>query len=183
MTTYVDMEASYLLWDLIWKKDSPSFTELNMLDAVTIRDRRVQGWLFTSSNGVVKSKLPSNWRREFILNRAANFRNCLAHYYHPQLNKWIYISDPDALYQLLESVQQTALLLHPHLNKGSTFMEVTYTKQARGQRLEIPSYTNSWLCDLGIKERHARAEAVRQERADGGKTKSSGGRGARGGGA
>jgi hypothetical protein len=53
MTTYEDMDASYLLWELIWKKDSNTFTELNMLDSVLIDNGAMRGWLFTSSNGTV----------------------------------------------------------------------------------------------------------------------------------
>jgi len=152
-TTLGSLEASYLLWDIVWRKDSSTFTELNVLDVVQLSPAGgVIGWLFTSSNGTVKSKLAANWRIEAILNRCGYLDNdTIAHHYNPNVKHWMCVADPDTMQDALSSKSSArgAIILHPQLTKSSTFMEVLCTKTSTKEgRVEIPQYTNSWLCDL-----------------------------------
>eukprot|EP01032_Pedospumella_encystans_P021682 gene21682-24586_t len=164
-TTLESIDASYLLWDCIWKKDASSFIELNLLDIVQLSPSGgVIGWLFTSSNGTVKSKLAANWRLESILNRCNYLENeCIAHFYNPTVKKWVYLTNADSMAEALnfKSPSRSAIILHPQLNRASTMMEVVCTKAAaREGRLEIPQYTNAWLCDLSSRGHRNRAESL-----------------------
>lgn len=152
-TTLESLEASYLFWDNVWKKNSASHTELNLLDVVQLSPTGgVIGWLFTASNGTVKSKLSTNWRLESILNRCNYLENeCIAHHYNPIVKKWQYLANAESMSDAIsfKSQSRSAIVLHPQLNRASTFMEVVCTKcAAREGRLEVPQYTNAWLCDL-----------------------------------
>jgi hypothetical protein len=148
------MEASYLVWDNIWKKDAPpgGATELNILDVVQLSaDRVITGWLFTSSTGVVKSKLVSNWRTDAILHRCSGFeRDNLAFVYNNAMQSWVGITNADKLAVSFtnKGSDKSALIIHPNLTKTSTFMEVSCVKSQKNNRVEVPVFFHNWLCDI-----------------------------------
>ena len=146
------IEASYLVWDRIWKKDSQHHTEMNILDTVQLSSEgTVIGWLFTSSNGTVKSRRKENWHVSTIAERCNRFENdVIAHHYNTNTKKWNYVRNSEQLTQAITTKgnDRAALLIHPQLSKTSTLMEVECTLHTKHGSMELPSFTNAWLSAL-----------------------------------
>lgn len=68
-------DAAQWIWNLLWTPDQSesSFAKLNILDVIQISsDQSVNGWIFTSSNGLIKSKSKSRWNEVCINDRLNN---------------------------------------------------------------------------------------------------------------
>lgn len=163
-TTLNAVDASYFLWDALWKKDTSSYLSLNILDVVQLTaDGAISGWLFTSSQGEVKSKLATNWRLDTMVNRCSYFeKGTIAHHYNVSVRKWMCLTSTDMLASVIgaKNPSRSAVILHPLLNRSTVFMEVDCVKPVYERRIEIPTFTNTWLCDLSAKGMKTKVDSL-----------------------
>lgn len=66
---YREIAASAYILDSLWRKDQKSFIKFNVLDAIQIVAGDIVRWLFTSSDGYVKSKSKNGWNADSLAER------------------------------------------------------------------------------------------------------------------
>lgn len=103
------MDASHYVWDRLWEPMQDAKASFDVLDIVRLQNSVIQGWLFTTADGQVKSKSRHRWRIEMVGERCCldgvSFR---AHAYVK--DKWVNITDYDILAQVSKSPQCKAIV-------------------------------------------------------------------------
>eukprot|EP01038_Epipyxis_sp_PR26KG_P007078 gene7078-9662_t len=109
--TKVAMIGSIMVWNALWQQKSNdtsdnNYEQLNVLDTIIYSKPggMITAYLFTTVDGLVKSKLPNKWFYNQILMRALSLNNksepesaLFCDHYVESLNYWIRFSNKDEL--------------------------------------------------------------------------------------
>ena len=147
--TYENVKASEFVWDALWRSDQTTFVKFNILDAVQIGAGEILRFLFTSSEGFVKSKSKGSWTIDAIAGRClsgdveSRFRANVSHL-SPELD-WKSISKLQELAPLFEKDLQhkSAAVLYGHVDGLVSYLEAIY-EVIPGQ--PAPKVTTFSLC-------------------------------------
>ena len=145
-------EAAQFVWNTLWKRDQPSHVDMNTLDVIQLSGGAIIGWLFTSSDGTVKSKLQSRWNNRSVVERATKLslkHEIQCNFYNTFLNKFITIQSDESLKETLHEkhVNPTVILTYAHLTGSNlSYMESVYEYPVTIVKSAPPKLTNYTLC-------------------------------------
>lgn len=146
---YEDVKASEFVWDSLWRSDQNSFVTFNILDAVQVGAGDVSRWLFTSSEGLVKSKSKSRWTIDAVAERCIgdNTENRLRANisYQSSTLDWRCISKVQELAPFFEIDlhNKSSAVLYGHVDGHVSYLESVY-EVITG--LPAPKVTTFSLC-------------------------------------
>lgn len=89
------------VWAALWDRDDPTRCSFDILDAMTFEGSEIAGWIFTASDGEIKSKLKSKWTMNEFFHRCRYDESVCAgaeiefHAYHQ--DQWLVLTERDHL--------------------------------------------------------------------------------------
>eukprot|EP00596_Hydrurales_sp_CCMP1899_P002004 CAMPEP_0119051886 /NCGR_PEP_ID=MMETSP1177-20130426/73354_1 /TAXON_ID=2985 /ORGANISM="Ochromonas sp, Strain CCMP1899" /LENGTH=508 /DNA_ID=CAMNT_0007031243 /DNA_START=203 /DNA_END=1729 /DNA_ORIENTATION=- len=92
---YREIAASAYIWDSLWRKGQNSFIKFNILDVIQIVAGDIVRWLFTSSEGHVKSKSKKGWNADSLAERCVG--NNLDGQFRANISETIALSEWNAI--------------------------------------------------------------------------------------
>ena len=145
--TLIKLNASIYCWNSIWKVEE-SHIRLPILDAIQLSSNgNIIGWLFTATDGNVKSKSKNRWNESSVLDRCSGYNQKIGAHITDDGIKWYNGNDSILHNSFLSSSNVKAIVSFNHLNiQTPFFIEHTYTKAE-----PLPKMTTSIFVDSKAK--------------------------------
>ena len=143
-----DLDAAFYIWESMWKRDQNAFVKFNMLDAIEVKSGEIKLWLFTSTDGLVKSKSRHRFNTEGIIERCvgnsfSSGGKMSAHFTHDGFD-WKHLNRKEQILTVTGAKEKSALVSYGHIYGNTTWLEVTYEIDDAGIR--HPKCTTFLLC-------------------------------------
>ncbi len=119
-----NIEAAKWAWSNLWSKEIDNKASIHVLDSIGWERGRAQSWIFTATDGAIKSKSMKNWRLEMIESRCMDGENFNAHVYVD--SQWLPARSIEELEKLAGSAGCKQIIAFGHVPKSSYFIESTY---------------------------------------------------------
>jgi hypothetical protein len=142
---YSGIEAAVWVWRHLWKKDGPR-VNFDILDVVMRDGSKIAGWLFTATDGAVKSKANFRWNEASVIERCTkdDMKTISGHEYVQRTWRSLALNEEQGFVHDMSP----AVVLLGRINNPSFFIEQTYTFEP-GEMLS-KQVTNR-LCPTSVK--------------------------------
>ena len=139
-------DASNWVWNNLWKRDSPQ-AHFDMVDVLKIVDGKIDGWLFTSSDGLIKQRTSSKWTLSYLDRKCRSFNGITrAHIFCS--NEWRHLENIESKFQIPPLTDFIVPLADMYCNPF--YVEVNFEKR---QGIAAPKVTTYRLVDSSVKGR------------------------------
>jgi hypothetical protein len=124
------IDAAAFVWNILWRPNQTNFKSFNILDCISLSfeektENKVSGWIFTSAEGTIKSKLKTKWNFNNIILRCKDGNNAIrAHYILSNSGEWVVIKQENDLNKLITAPFSNFLVLLGNLRGKTTFAEI-----------------------------------------------------------
>lgn len=141
---YGEVEAATWAWKLLWKRDS-THIKYNILDAIMREGTNITGWLFTATDGSVKSKSNFRFNSANAIERCTkdDMKTISGHEYIQRSWRAVSIEELDFVFK-----NSPAVVLMGRINNPSFFVEQSYSLEP-GEMLA--KYVTNRLCPETVK--------------------------------
>ena len=87
-TSLLRLDASKYCWNAIWKAEE-GHLKLPILDAIQLSSQgNIIGWLFTATDGSIKSKSKNRWNEACVLDRCSGYNQKIGAHITSNGMKW-----------------------------------------------------------------------------------------------
>lgn len=129
--------------NVLWQRDQTNFTPLNMLDHISVSADGISGWIFTSSDGLVKSKSKGRWQLNAIMERCAPTLTEINVQYTDDGITWR-MAPKETLSEIINRPRRCLIASYAHISplngRNQKYLEQTFILESK------PKYTTSLLC-------------------------------------
>jgi hypothetical protein len=148
-----DKGALHFSVENLWKPDQQTFAKLKIFDVIKFGQLGIKGWLFSASDGSIKSKAQSNWTQDNLTRTCCDDNKSLAHYSFDG-KKWKNVG-LDFISYMFEHPRSCTVICHAKVSSASTkplaYIEHTFDR-AKAKFL-VPFQSTSFLCSSVAKGR------------------------------